>query len=347
MDAISIALSEEDLRRANYLLNRGLCLEYMTLGWNVVGFAIIIWAGLIADSVALVGFALDSLVEIGASSVVIWQLTGASKLREMRALRLIGTAFFVLSTYILTQSLQALLSQAHPNQSIVGTAWLAATFITMLLLAWGKEITGKQLGNQVLRSEARVTLVDAYLAGAVLLGLVLNGLLGLWWADPAACLHDTVEGARNPGEPGWKDYRMDEQSEIYRLIDELDSLKAGEHAGARLIAHGPAAIEPLRRFLREGRPRKLVQLDGGFVGNRSIAFHVLCGELLQGNVREGDGGERCSKSADMRMGSRYFQIVQDLEHQAPEFGDAFEQGCLLLGRDVGRVGIERSGRLRS
>jgi len=199
MDAISIAQTEQDLSTATKLLNRGLQLEYLTLGWNVVGFAIVIWAGLIADSVALVGFALDSLVEISASIVVIWQLTGASKLREMRALRLIGTAFFVLSTYILTQSLQTLLSQAHPRQSPIGTAWLAATFIAMLLLAWGKEATGKKLGNQVLRSEARVTLVDAYLAGAVLLGLILNAFFGLWWADPASGLVIVFYGFRE----GW------------------------------------------------------------------------------------------------------------------------------------------------
>ncbi len=199
MDGISVAQTLQGPSRAATLLNRGLNLEYATLGWNVVGFAIVIWAGLIADSVALVGFALDSLVEIGASSVVIWQLTGTSKLKEMRALRLIGTAFFVLSTYILTQSLQTLLSQAHPQQSPIGTAWLAATFITMLLLAWGKEVTGKELGNQVLRSEARVTLVDAYLAGAVLLGLVLNAFLGLWWADPAAGLVIVFYGFRE----GW------------------------------------------------------------------------------------------------------------------------------------------------
>lgn len=199
MDGISVAQTLQGPSRAATLLSRGLSLEYVTLGWNVVGFAIVIWAGLIADSVALVGFALDSLVEIGASSVVIWQLTGTSKLKEMRALRLIGTAFFVLSTYILTQSLQTLLSQAHPQQSPIGTAWLAATFMVMLLLAWGKEVTGKELGNQVLRSEARVTLVDAYLAGAVLLGLVFNAFLGLWWADPAAGLVIVFYGFRE----GW------------------------------------------------------------------------------------------------------------------------------------------------
>jgi divalent metal cation (Fe/Co/Zn/Cd) transporter len=180
--------SEQELRVTKKLLKRGLRLEYLTLGWNVIGSIIVILSGLQANSVALVGFALDSLIEIGASTVVIWQLTGVSQQREKSALRLIGTAFFVLATYILTHSLETLLAQARPNQSPIGIAWLAATFIVMLLLAWGKAVTGKQLGNPVLKTEARVTVVDAYLAGSVLVGLLLNTFFGWWWADPLAGL---------------------------------------------------------------------------------------------------------------------------------------------------------------
>lgn len=180
--------SEQEMRAANKLLRRGLRLEYLTLSWNVVGSVIVILSGLQANSVALVGFALDSLIEIGASTVVIWQLTGVSQQREKSALRLIGTAFFVLATYILTHSLETLLAQARPNQSPIGIAWLAATFIVMLLLAWGKEVTGKKLGNPVLKTEARVTVVDAYLAGSVLVGLLLNTFFSWWWADPIAGL---------------------------------------------------------------------------------------------------------------------------------------------------------------
>jgi divalent metal cation (Fe/Co/Zn/Cd) transporter len=180
--------SEQELRVTKKLLKRGLRLEYLTLGWNVIGSIIVILSGLQANSVALVGFALDSLIEIGASTVVIWQLSGVSQQREKSALRLIGTAFFVLATYILTHSLETLLVQTRPNQSPIGIAWLAATFIVMLLLAWGKAVTGKQLGNPVLKTEARVTVVDAYLAGSVLVGLLLNTFFGWWWADPVAGL---------------------------------------------------------------------------------------------------------------------------------------------------------------
>jgi len=174
--------------RENKLLRRGLMLEYLTLGWNIVGAIVVILSGLQANSVALVGFALDSLIEIGASTVVIWQLTGGSKHREQSGLRLIGTAFFVLATYILTHSLETLLAQVRPIQSAVGIAWLAATFIVMLLLARGKAVTGKKLSNPVLEAEARVTVVDAYLASAVLVGLLLNAFFGWWWADPVAGL---------------------------------------------------------------------------------------------------------------------------------------------------------------
>jgi len=181
------------------LLRRGLILEYITLSWNVVGTIIIVAAAFAANSVALAGFGLDSLIEIFASLVVVWQLTGINQHREGLALHLIGAAFFALAVYILVQSGRSLISQAHPETSILGLIWLAATFVVMLLLAWGKHQTGRQLGNLVLLTEGRVTLVDAYLAGAVLVGLTLNTLFGWWWADPLAGLVIVYYGARE----GW------------------------------------------------------------------------------------------------------------------------------------------------
>jgi divalent metal cation (Fe/Co/Zn/Cd) transporter len=182
------------------LLRRGLLLEYATLGWNVVGAVIVITAAFAAHSVALAGFGLDSLIEIFASVVVVWQLTEASKEREWRALRLIGAAFFALALYILGQLAYTLLTQQRPRASLLGIMWLAATLAAMLLLSYGKRVTGKRLGNRTLQSEARVTLIDAYLAGAVLVGLVLNALLGRWWADPLAGLVIVYYGVRE----GWE-----------------------------------------------------------------------------------------------------------------------------------------------
>jgi divalent metal cation (Fe/Co/Zn/Cd) transporter len=159
------------------LLRQGLLLEYATLGWNVVGVFIIILAALRARSVALAGFGLDSLIEIGASTVVIWELTGTGKNRQKRALRLIGAAFFALALYMLVQSSRTLYFTLHPDASPLGIVWLVLTFIAMLALAFGKHRTGTKHNNPVLLTEGRVTLVDAYLAGSVLAGLVLNAAL--------------------------------------------------------------------------------------------------------------------------------------------------------------------------
>jgi divalent metal cation (Fe/Co/Zn/Cd) transporter len=184
------------------LLRRGLLLEYATLSWNVVGTAIVAVAAIAAGSVALAGFGLDSLIEIFASVVVVWQLTGANQQRERQAMRCIGGAFFALALYILAQTAYTLLSRHHPGHSTGGIIWLAATLIAMLLLAWGKRVTGRRLGNPVLVTEARVTLIDAALAAAVLVGLVLNAALGWWWADPLAGLVIVYYGIKE-GRAAW------------------------------------------------------------------------------------------------------------------------------------------------
>jgi divalent metal cation (Fe/Co/Zn/Cd) transporter len=170
------------------LLRRGLWLEYATLGWNVVGTAVVLIAAMRAGSAALAGFGLDSAIEIFASVVVVWQLKGLDRGRESLALKLIGTAFIALAVYVLVQSVWTLLANAHPASSPLGIVWLAVTCVVMLLLAWGKSVTGRRLGNLVLTTEARITLIDAALAGAVLVGVGLNALLGWWWADPIAGL---------------------------------------------------------------------------------------------------------------------------------------------------------------
>ena len=187
------------------LLRRGLWLEYTTLGWNVVGCWIVLAAAWLARSVALAGFGLDSIIEIFASVVVVWQLKGvATRERERTAMRLIAAAFFGLAVYVLAQSGYTLLAGARPAPSPGGIVWLALTFVAMLVLAFGKARTGKALGNPVLQTEARVTVVDAYLAGAVLVGLVLNALLGWWWADPVAGLVIVYYGAKE-GLHAWRE----------------------------------------------------------------------------------------------------------------------------------------------
>jgi len=168
------------------LLRRGLRLEYATLGWNVVGLFVLAWAAWRARSVALAGFGLDSLIEIGASVVVVWELTGTDEERQRRALRLIGTAFAVLGAYLALQGTVVLAVGHHAKHSPVGIVWTALTAVVMFALAWGKARTGSALGNPVLLTEGRVTLVDGVLATSVLAGLVANAAFGWWWADAAA-----------------------------------------------------------------------------------------------------------------------------------------------------------------
>ncbi|MEU7090987.1 cation transporter [Kitasatospora aureofaciens] len=168
------------------LLRRGFALEYATLGWNVVGIVILAIAAIGARSVALAGFGLDSLIEIGASTVVIWELSGSGEDRQKRALRLIGVGFALLAVYLLVQSTWVLASSFRPHHSTLGIVWTAITVAVMFALAFGKARTGAALDNPVLKTEGRVTVIDGLLAAAVLLGLVLNTTLGWWWADPAA-----------------------------------------------------------------------------------------------------------------------------------------------------------------
>ena len=173
-------------------------LEYATLAWNVLGIVVLGATAIAARSVALAGFGFDSLIEIGASLVVVWDLRdsaapevfgespGVRKGRRRRALRLIGVAFAVLGLYLAVQSTVVLAVGFHPGTSPLGITWTALTVVVMLGLAAGKSRAGRVLANPVLRAEGRVTLVDGLLAAAVLLGLVLNATLGWWWADPLA-----------------------------------------------------------------------------------------------------------------------------------------------------------------
>jgi divalent metal cation (Fe/Co/Zn/Cd) transporter len=179
------------------LRRRGLRLEYATLGWNVVGTVLVLAAAVTARSVALAGFGLDSLIEIIASLVVVWQLQEMQAVeRQRRALRIIGVAFLLLAAYIAAQSVYVLVTESHPHRSLLGIVWLGLTAAAMFALAAGKRATGLALGNRVLETEARVTLIDGLLASAVLIGLVLNAALGWWWADPAAAFVIVYYGVR-------------------------------------------------------------------------------------------------------------------------------------------------------
>lgn len=178
-------------------VRRGLRLEYATLGGNVVGVPVLFASAAVSGSVALVAFALDSAIEIFASTVVIWELNGDPRPeRTRRATRLIGFAFFALAIYLLVQAAVTLAVGHRADQSPVGMVWIAMTVVVMLALAAGKRRAGAALANPVLLTEAKITVIDALLALSVLVGLALNAVAGWWWADTAASLVIVAYGFR-------------------------------------------------------------------------------------------------------------------------------------------------------
>lgn len=190
------AASPDEPTTAAALLARGKRLEVFTLAWNVVGLGVLAVAAIGAGSIALGGFGLDSLIEIGASTVVLWELADAHRARQERALKFIGVAFVALALYLAIQSSLLLALGDHPSPSYLGIAWTALTAAAMFALARAKAVTGRALNNPVLQTEGKVTTIDGILAVAVLIGLALNAALGWWWADPAAAYVLVYYGAR-------------------------------------------------------------------------------------------------------------------------------------------------------
>lgn len=179
------------------LLRRGLALEYLTMSWNVVGVVVLGLTAIASGSIALAGFGVDSLIEIVASAVVVWELRGESgSHRERIALRVIAVSFSLLALYIAVEVVISLAADDRPGQSVIGALWLAVTVAAMWTLAYGKRRTGRSLDNKVLQTEAQVTVIDGALAAAVLAGVAANAAFGWWWADPVSSLVIVVYGLR-------------------------------------------------------------------------------------------------------------------------------------------------------
>jgi divalent metal cation (Fe/Co/Zn/Cd) transporter len=173
------------------LVRRARLLAWTGNAWHVIEFAIAITAGLAAGSIALVGFGLDSLIEAGAGTVILWRFAArrsSSDRAERRAQQLIAASFFLLAAYIGIESLRTLLGGAHPEASWVGIGLAAFTAPTMPLLARAKQRVGRRLNSAATVSEGGQNLICAYLSLALLVGLGANALFGWWWADPAAAL---------------------------------------------------------------------------------------------------------------------------------------------------------------
>jgi divalent metal cation (Fe/Co/Zn/Cd) transporter len=185
---------------------RARLLAWGGIAWHFVEFAIAIAAGLAAGSIALVGFGADSLIEAIAGFVVIWLFTGSrlqSPSAERRAQQLIAASFFVLAAYVSVEAVRTLISAQEPETSWVGIGLAAVTAPTMPLLARAKRRVGEKLNSSATVKEGAQNMVCAYLSVALLVGLLLNALAGLWWADPAAALVIAAVAVRE-GRESWR-----------------------------------------------------------------------------------------------------------------------------------------------
>ncbi len=168
---------------------RGVRLEYLTIGWNLLEAVIAIVTGLIAGSIALFGFGLDSVIEVFSGSVLLWRLKSqAGEQAERIALRLVGGSFIALAGYVTYNAVTTLLIHRAPRESVAGMVLAAASLIIMPLLARAKRRVAGKLGSAALYADSRQTDFCAYLSAILLGGLLLNALVHWWWADPVAAL---------------------------------------------------------------------------------------------------------------------------------------------------------------
>ena len=188
------------------LVRRAKFLSWLSLGWMTLEGAVGIIAGLVAGSVALVGFGIDSAIEGMASVIVIWRFTGSRTLShaaEERAQKLVAVSFFLLAPYIAQDAIRTLAAGDHPETSLVGIGLSIASIAFMPLLGRAKRRVGAALGSAATAGEGTQNLLCAYMAAGVLAGLVANSLLGLWWLDPVVGLGIAAVAVRE-GREAWR-----------------------------------------------------------------------------------------------------------------------------------------------
>ena len=188
------------------LERRARLLAWVGIGWHVVEALIAVIAGVVAGSIALVGFGADSMIEAVAGFVVVWLFTGSrlgSSHAERRAQQMIAVSFYILAAYVGVEATRTLINASHPQTSWVGIALAAFTAMTMPLLARAKRNVGTQLNSAAAVKEASQTSLCAYLSVALLIGLGTNALFGWWWADPLAALAITAVALKE-GRASWR-----------------------------------------------------------------------------------------------------------------------------------------------
>jgi cation diffusion facilitator family transporter len=184
------------LERRRELHRRAVWLEYFTVGWNVIEGVVAIAAGLLAGSVALIGFGVDSSIEVISAIGLLWRLRRAGpdatvaeeSGAERRALYVVAATFFLLAAYITYEAVNSLLGQEEPDRSTVGLVLSVLSLVIMPALAYMKQRTGREMGSRALVADAAETWVCSYLSLALLAGVGLYALFGWWWADPVGAL---------------------------------------------------------------------------------------------------------------------------------------------------------------
>jgi divalent metal cation (Fe/Co/Zn/Cd) transporter len=169
-------------------VRRGRRLEYLTIAWNSAEAAVALTAGLLAGSIALVGFGLDSLIEVCSGAIVLWRLVADNERAESIALKVVGASFLALAAYVAFDSVKTLWLREAPERSLPGIILAALSLVVMPLLARAKRRVAAGIGSRALNADSRQTDLCAYLSAILLGGLLLNALLGWWWADPLAGL---------------------------------------------------------------------------------------------------------------------------------------------------------------
>jgi divalent metal cation (Fe/Co/Zn/Cd) transporter len=181
-------------------------LSWLSLAWMTVEGAVAIFAGIVASSVALIGFGLDSAIEGFASVIIIWRFTGQrvhSAAAEDRAQKLVAIQFFLLAPYVAFLSVRALVDGEHPDETSIGILLACGSLIVMPMLGIAKQRIADQLGSAATKGEGRQNMLCAYLAGALLVGLLGNAWFGAWWLDAVVCLLIAAV-AVNEGREAWR-----------------------------------------------------------------------------------------------------------------------------------------------
>ena len=204
--APAAAAAGPDRETVERLARRARALSWLSLLWMTVEGAVAIAAGIVAGSVALIGFGMDSAVEGFASVIIIWRFTGHrihSAAAEDRAQKLVALQFFLLAPYVAFESMRALLGGHRPDETLVGILLACGSVVFMPMLGIAKQRIAAQLGSAATRGEGRQNLLCAYLAGALLVGLLGNAWFGAWWLDPVVGLLIAAVAVKE-GREAWR-----------------------------------------------------------------------------------------------------------------------------------------------